>query len=537
MQLSESVFKLGIGVDTYNPDIADGLSLKFKRLKNVQPERGRLQTPGGLSLLQTITDEAKTIRGFGFYTVPTSQFTSLYALSDSSIYGFNFATSLFSVTPLYSSFPDTTEAFAKTPWLDALYVTKRFGSLLKVQNNVVTTISDAPAGRYMIISDSHLMLANLTQGSTEYPVRIRWSDLYAPESFAVSPSSEADFFELSPDDGEVTALSYQRGITLAYTRDKIWTGRYFPSSDGSSPGRYKFEVLFPGVGNIYHEAQIRVKEVEFFIGPDNFYKLDGFQLSEVGDEIWDFFQATVADSNFQDPVIAVRDADSDSVSWVYDHKDGYKWSVVYNYKENKWSDRDPQEIVSSVSLQFPVRGYLSYDDLDISYDDIDDTYPPAPATYSGNWQFLSTAVRTLFGGSDGRVFVPSSPSSYVKHDDSSFSCEMETFEFDFEELQKIKEVNKLKLVFSCRDGDILSTSDLVLRVGTRKHRVDPVVWSEPVAIIDQLAGETVFHFRKDGVGKLLRFKLSWTNNTVFAITELVKLSLFKLENGNATPEK
>jgi hypothetical protein len=541
MKTAETVFKLGLGVDRYNPDIADGLTLKFRRLKNLQPIGNRLVTPRGLSSLQSIAGETNPIRGYGYYNVPTSGFTSLYAFSNTSIYQFEFGTQQFSTPGIYTSFPDSEHSYARVPWLDALYVTKRFGKLVKLQGSVATEVSGAPGGRYMTISDSHLMLANTCDGSTEYPVRVQWSDLYAPESFTVGPASEADFFELSPDDGEITGLSYQRGATLVYTRDRVWIGRYFASSDGTTPGRYKFEPLFSGVGNIYHDAQIRIKEVDYFIGADNIYRVDGFQLTEVGDEVWAYFKETIADANFQDSVIAIHLEDQESIMWIYNHVDGGRWSIVYNYKENKWSDRDPEDIYCGVYLTFPVRGFIPYEDLVGSYEDMDTTYPPAPATYDGDWQYLDTSIRILFGGVAGRVFVPSDPSSYVKYDDSAFSCELETYEFDFDELQEVKEIHKLKLLFSARSGDIITDTDMVLRVGTRRTRAEDVVWSDPVTLVSQvtgqLAGETIFHIRNKGVGKLIRFKLSWTNNINYAVTELVKLSLFKIENGDTTPEK
>lgn len=527
MSFKESLFNLNIGVDTYRPDIVDGMNLAFKRLKNVQPEMQRLKTPQGLEELQDITDVTTPIRSFALYTVPTSLFSSLYALSNTSVFIFDFATSLFLVSPIYTGFPNTEDPYAKVAWLDAAYVTKRNSALVKLQAEVATEVAGAPSGRYMIIADSHLLLANITD-SGDFPVRLQWSDLYAPEDFVIGPSSEADYFELSPDDGEITGLSYQRGVTLAYTRTRIWTMRYIKSV-GDSPGRYQFDILFADVGNIYHNAQIRIKEVDYFIGADNIYKLDGFQLIEVGDPIWKFFQDTITNANFQNSVIAIHEPVRYEISWVYDHVDGYRWSIVYNYKEDKWSDRDPQDIYCNLNLDFPVQGYIPYEDVAEAYEDM------GSDTYDGAWQFLDTVIRYLYGSDAGKILRPSSPVVYTKIGEEEFECEIETFELDLNTIEDVKEFNKLTLLFSkVGSGD----PDLELSVGTRKHRAEDVVWSTAVPLTDMLANETAFYFRNKGVGKLVRFKLTWTNNSEYAITELVKLSLSTLqEDGNSTPEK
>lgn len=525
--MKENLFKLNLGVDTYRPDIVDGLAISFRRLKNVQPGLDRLRGPKGLSVLQAITGETNTIRSFAIYTVPTSLFTSLYALSNTSAYQFDFASSLFSTTPVYSSFPDSDDPFAKTAWLDACYVTKRNAKLVKLQDDVATEIANAPSGRYMTIADSHLLVANITNNTDDFPVRLQWSDLYAPESFTIGPASEADFFELSPDDGEITGLSSQRGITLVYTRTRVWTMRYIKSA-GDSPGRYQFDILFSDVGNIFHNAQIRIKEVDFFIGDDNVYKLDGFQLKEIGDPIWDFFQSTIVNTGFQNSVIAIQEPAKYEVSWVYDHVDGYRWSVVYNYKEDKWSDRDPQNVYCNLNLSFPVRGYLAWQDISDTWADLD------VETWNGEWQYLDTVVRYLYGTASGTVLVPSNPVVYTKPGELPFSCEAETFELDLDTIEDVKEINKLTLLFS-KVGD--GVSDLALYVGTRKHRAEDVVWSAAVNLVDMLPNETAFYFRNLGVGKLIRFKFVWTNNVDYAITELVKLSFSSLENGNDNPEK
>lgn len=524
----EYVFKTAIGVDTYSPDIADELNLKVVRLKNVQPSGNRWVMPRGFNLKQSISGLNAAIRAFPFYNEPLSQISHLYAVSNTKVFVFDFISSSFLPTPLIT-FLNTDDIPCFVSWLSSAYMSKRGAGLIKLEEESASIVADAPSARYMIIADGHLMLLNTRDSVNSYPIRVQWSDLYAPESFTIGPASEADVFELSPDDGEGTGLSYQRGSTLIYTRSRIWIGRYIQGNIDVL-GKYKFEVLYNGVGNLYHGARISVKEVDYFIAKDNIYKLEGFQLSEIGDPIWKFFKDTLTNTNYQKSVVAFNDADANEVFWLYDHVDGYQWSIVYNYKEDKWSDRDPSDVQSMIDLDFPFRGYTPIIDVLTPIEDMGES------TIDGDWQYLDFESNKLFGGSNGQIYLQSNPATYLKADGSGYECEAETFEFDFNTLLEIKETDLLKVLFERISGHRIN-SDMRLLVGTRVSKENTVVWSAPIYLKDQSLDDSVFYFRNAGVGHLVRFKLQWTNSSNWKISEIVKLSFTKLENGDEIDQK
>jgi hypothetical protein len=159
------------------------------------------------------------------------------------------------------------------------------------------------------------------------------------------------------------------------------------------------------------------------------------------------------------------------------------------------------------------------------------------STYDGDWQYLGSVLSRLYGGPAGKVFSAGDP-TYLKNDGTSFSHEIETFEFDFEELDRVKEVDQLKLLFSVATGATFANSDLAIYIGHRNHRAESVTWTSATELVDMFDSDTAFFFRSKGVGKLIRFKFTWTNKATYAITELVKMSLFKLSiDGNTNPEK
>src|SRR3990172_7509154 len=103
MKSVEKSSPLNQSVDTYNPDIVSA-ELQFSRLKNIQPRFGRFKLPNGLLLVQAIGSEE--ILAFAFYTQPVDKFSALYAITNTSIYAFDFAAGEFDATPIYTGFPD-----------------------------------------------------------------------------------------------------------------------------------------------------------------------------------------------------------------------------------------------------------------------------------------------------------------------------------------------------------------------------------------------------------------------------------------------
>lgn len=518
MQSNEKTFPLNQSVDTYNPDIVSA-ELKFSRLKNIQPRFGRFCLPNGLELVQELGDEP--IIAFAYYTQPIDKYSALYAITATSVYVFDFAAGEFDPTPIYDDFPGVLSPVMVVPWFDAVYVSMAQGRLVKLQADVATEVADAPGGRYGLSSNSHLMIAYPAQNGGEFPTRAQWSDLYLPESFVISSDSEADIFDFEATDEELTGLSYQRGANLFYTRNSVWIARYYPLPTG-----YKFEPLYTGIGNIYHGAQVRIKEVDIFIGEDNFYMIDGLQLSGIGDRIWAFFDSTIDKS---DPNLVIRpiiDTRKNEVYWVYPHLTEGLWSIVYNYKEDKWSDRDPLGIQCFLNLKFPLRGFLVIDDIGDMIDDV-------PDMIDGDWQYLPVDFTSIVGAGIGKIFRFSDGFGRFAESvsDTTFECEAETYELYYDKLSETKEINKLNLSFTGA-GD----PDIQVQVGTRPHRLASITWSAAKLLADSVAGEKAFFFRNDGAGKLIRFKFLVNNTAEDYASQLDHLSFHHLENEPDDPE-
>ncbi len=519
----EQIFRLGDGVDVYNPDVTQA-DLKFKRLSNLQPYKGRLVSAKGFTqLTQLLFGE---VAGFAFSTEPYSLYSSFYAFTSQGVHSYDFFSDEFFA--LAYTWPSGSAPVAFVSWYDRVYVSRKGAPIVRLLGPVATEVPNSPGARYMALSNNHLMVANLASGTQNYPNRIRWSDLYAPEDFEVREDSEADFFELEPGDGEITGLSYQRGNNLIYTRSSVWIARYNPLPTG-----YKFDPLYTDVGCAYHGSQVSVREKDYFIGSDNIYMIDGLQLVEIGDEIWDFFKQECT-TNPSTGFIRTRvNKQEHTIAWIFDSAlgdpsapgAGY-WSIVYNYKENKWSDRDPMGVFASIYFPYPLRGFTPIDDVS----SIIDSAPNDTNLIDGDWQYPVGIFSEMHGGYDGRIFNDNL--SRLRTGGLPLLCQIETYEFFAESLFNEKEFDVLCLHYA---GE--GRPNIKLFIGTRNNRLAPIVYSSAVEAWDQLEGETVFHFRNKGVGKLVRFKFSWENTATNYVTELTNLSLNKLDDGSNSTEK
>lgn len=512
-------FILNEGIDAYNPDVVER-ALKFLYLNNVDPRLGRLFASKGYAIFQNLAlTTGEVISDFGVYFLQNRQYCNFYAFSNTSVYWFNFNTQLFEVTAIYTGFHNSTDPYVILPWYDCLYVTKLYSPYIKIERKTVTAIANAPFARYGIVANSHVYLASVGDTYTNQLARLRWSDLEDPESFVVSPStSEADFFDLEPDSRQVTGLSYQRGIPVTYAENNIWGGTPI-----GFPGGFRHDPLFPGIGNIFHNAVIRNKEVDYFIAQDNIYAMNGLQLVPIGDPIFSrFIDDVKMGSNTS--VRGYIDSRKDQVFWVYTKNDNTKWSIVFNYKEAKWSERHPQELTAWYdSPRIALRGYDAIDDVATMIDagtglidDPDAGYPVVLPQLAGT----GTAAKTIVKAND----------AVLKADGTSFAHIVETFDFYFKTIGERNEVTKALIEYT---GS--GTPDLVVSIGSRDNQSATITWSATTAV-DSTLGSLAFYIREIGLGKYIRFKFTWGNTALNRITDLRLLSLIHVED-DATPEK
>lgn len=521
----EKIFRTDSGVDSYNPDLITD-QLTFFYLTNVEPRLGRLKSSNGLSQFFDLTAALAAndqLISFAYYQLSTRSYCNLYVFSRTSIYWFDFSIGQFAIVPIYTGFLDSADIYVTLPWYDALYVTKPRCSYVKVVRKEITVISGAPSAKYGIIANSHAYLAGINDGITSQLARVRWSDLDDPESFALNPqSSEADLFDLEPDSMEITGLSYQRSSTRVYAINTIWQGTPI-----GFPGGFRHEPVFPGIGNIFHYAVVRNQSVDYFIAADNIYSLNGFQLVPIGDRIFERFINDVDTTpSGGDSTVNIRgylDSRRYQVYWTYKSISKQSlWSIVYNYKEDKWSERDPQDIRGWLDApRTALRGYDAIDDIGTIIDDDHDLIDNPLAGYP-------VVIPQLAGiGSK----VAQTGSTFLKLDGSSFANLVETTDFFFDSVVEVKEINKVSLAFVGSGAP-----NLTIQVGVRSSQSDVITWSAALGVVTENDGVSFF-VRAQGVGKYIRFRFSWNNTDNSYVDDIRVIQLTKVDDSDVNQEK
>lgn len=495
---SPAIFKLEDGIDAYNPAVA-GDELKLYSLINLEPRLGRLVASKGCSQLQN-TNFGEPIISYGMYHLSSRQGSNLYAFTRTKIFWFDVSTGLFEATPIYSGFTSSDDPYVLLPWYDALYATKPGCPLVRIQRKTVTVIAGGIFGRYGCIANGHLYLGAAGDEISNQLARLRWSDLDGPELWDIDANeSEADYFDLEAEERGVTGISYQKGRTLAFSEDSIWAG--IPIG---FPGGFRHEPLFPGLGNLFHHSVVRAKEVDFFISKDNFYALNGLQPVPIGDQVFERFINDVTWT--EDTVVrGFLDTRKQQVFWNYVSSSRSElWSVVFNYKENKWSERSAQGMTAFFDgPRNKIRGYTIVDDHAEQIDSV--------ATAIDTLENISATSRQL-------ACVPDSGGVYrscefgvnpIRLDSGGMDCSLETFDFYLDDFAKVKEVTKVIL-----EAYKYGTVPFKLYIGTRKTQSDAISWS---AAIDPstIDSNITFFVRKEGVGRYIRFKITWASGANF----------------------
>jgi hypothetical protein len=316
-------------------------------------------------------------------------------------------------------------------------------------------------------------MANVIEKGVSLPYRVRWSDVSSPGLWASSESGGADYIDIEFDAGPITGMSYQKGYVITYQPNAIWLAEY------STSAYFKFEPAYTYLGNRFHNSVIHCSEKDFFISYDNFYIMDGLDITPIGDKIWREFLESSSNLQDGDTVRGFWNPYDSEVFWNYTDYDNNPISLVYNYRLGEWSKRDSGSI-TCFNRESRDTPRLSGDSSGI--------------IYVKDYAYGAGIPRKLAG--DGYF---------------------ETSEIFLDYASGVKEVSEVKLQYTQ-----IGTPDLTLQIGTRDSQTGQIKWGTPITG-DQIAGDKSFYTRDQPIGHYVRFKFSWTNTEFDYIDEIIGL--------------
>lgn len=523
----------------YAPDInkpviqAENAEIPLARSLNIFFEDREAHTELGREVVYTLANIGKQ---FFFYTYLNDNIW-LYLYQGNTIYRVQQNVSTFSLLPLVNVTSNYTK-FAQVAWDNCVFISAPDVPLRKLSGmttyqpdtRAVPELPRTLCARYMINADDHLMLANVRVNNERAPYQLIWSDLYNPEDFHVGADSEAGSFLLTADDLEITGLSYQRGSVKIYSRNKIWIANYV----GLDNGVFQFERLYDNIGNIYHHSVISVNDLDFFIGKNNFYILDGLAALPIGNEVWDMFRNTISPTDRETEVRGFASPTETKVWWQfiangnYGTVNGQSYRLVYDYVHSKWSLHNTDGIVDIWETDTTGDTGETWSENNLMWDEEVKTWDQTSEPFLHKKLFLRTGdilkeidTRRDVGG--GYKVVS-----------------LETIDILLDNPFNSVEIYDVKLIGN--HTNMLSSlarlyeHDITLRVGFRENLHKSITWSDPIHVAEDTYEEDNLIFRLRNLaqtGKFLRFRLTATNQYTHYLSTIVGLTIsYRKVNGS-----
>lgn len=342
----------------YEFDLVDGMTQgvpahlcpkgKWTFAKNAQFRKGTVaQTPGSVDMWVLGNGDITPVSLITPYVSDSYQ-TVVVCLTGVGLYLLDFGAGLAYAVAMpggYSVDIASDERWSALARGSNLYFGNRLNGLFKFDGLAVTalvtsTIQYRP--KYTEEFFDHLVVANVTDGVTNYPLRIAYSDLGLFNDFDPTTVNEADFFELT--NNEANAL-YGLGITglkkigdqvAIYTCGSVWNMRYV----GFENGVMTFAEQINGVGCWLPYSLVGMDRYHVFISVDGFYMYDGTSLTPIGHDIDKFFLGDLT----QDPYLRTRtwghvNLPSREIRWYYPTTQSTgecNGCVVFNWESKVW---------------------------------------------------------------------------------------------------------------------------------------------------------------------------------------------------------
>ena len=225
----------------------------------------------------------------------------------------------------------------------------QFGEELIATNysDNIQTITAAAGGRFSDLAGSppkakyiavvrDFVMCGYTNDSTdgEKPYRVRWSGIGDYDSWAISPTTQADFQDIA-DLGAVTGLVGGEYATILMEKG-IVRAQYV-----GSPLVFEFDKVQIQKGCKIPNSVASIGHMVFYLSDDGFYAFDGQSSKPIGSERVNKYFLKRFESSFSGRMSSVVDPLRQVVFWSYasvNSGDGTPDEMImYNYATDNWS--------------------------------------------------------------------------------------------------------------------------------------------------------------------------------------------------------
>lgn len=228
-----------------------------------------------------------------------------------------------------------------------------------------------------------LIAMNLTEGSTSYPTRIRFSNIATagtvPDSWdATDTTKSAGFNDIVQMTTPIVDGSSLGSNFIVYSEDQVWMMEFV-----GGQFIFNFRKLFADVGLINQNCVVEIEGKHYCFGTDDIYIHDGSSYQSIADQRVKNFVFKGLNNTRRDRCFVKHNQQLSEVYFCYNSSDDYvaytssdrcNRAAVFNYRKNTWAFMDLPNVssasvanVNSVSTFTTVASDLTYANVGGSY--------------------------------------------------------------------------------------------------------------------------------------------------------------------------
>ena len=227
--------------------------------------------------------------------------------------------------------------------------------------------ADAPKAKYIAVVRD-FVFTGYTNDATDgnKPYRVRWSAINDHTSWAVDPTTQADFQDIA-DMGNVTGVVGGEYATILLEKG-IVRGSYI-----GSPLIFQFDKVETNRGCKVPNSVCNVGHNVFYLSDDGFYMFDGQSSKAIGAEKVNKFFLDDFNSGFSQNMSASADPLNQIVVWSYPSRESINGTpdklLIYSYTLDRWSTA---EVVADSISPLYSSGYTleNLDNINSSIDSL-----------------------------------------------------------------------------------------------------------------------------------------------------------------------
>ena len=186
--------------------------------------------------------------------------------------------------------------------------------------------TNAKQARCLVSYDDRLWMADHLVSGQRNPWMLSWSEIGDPTDWT---DSTAGYKEFVDTEEPITGLGVAGGMFVVYKKTMYHIGR----RTGIAPAPIAFQQDRRGRGLYAPNALLHAEGTNYFMGIDDFYRLNGDVAQSIGVDVRKKFFELSTDTELK-KVFGLVNIRFNQVAWAITDTDGTQWLFVFNYKEN-----------------------------------------------------------------------------------------------------------------------------------------------------------------------------------------------------------